>query len=162
MIRLCSLLLFCLLTLTRADAQTDTTRPPAGQQDSVRRLSPADSLRRDSLTRVRKARRDSLRLVRLAAKKDSLAAARKDSIARAATQAAPKKDSVSTAATLGAAASPPTPPAANTATSANTATAAPASAKPPAPPPAIIIREGPPVLSFWQKVLASNPYFNFT
>ncbi|GGB07862.1 DUF4271 domain-containing protein [Puia dinghuensis] len=148
MIRLCSLLLFCLLMLTRADAQTDTTRPPAGQPDSARHLSPADSLRRDSLARVRKARRDSLRLVRLAAKRDSIAVAQKDSVSNAAATkaaiAAAQKDSLAKAVTP-------------------TATATPAAVKPSAPPPpAPVVREGPPELSFWQKVLTRNPFFNFT
>jgi len=133
-------LLFCLLTFTRAAAQTDTAKPPSPQPDSpVVRLSHADSVRRDSLARVRRARRDSLRQIRLAAQRDSIAAAQKDSIARLAgnaanpaNAAAPKKDS---------------------------AVIPPVAARP-APPPAA--KEGPPALAFWQHVLIINPYINFT
>jgi len=136
-----------LLTLTRGAAQTDTAKPLSPQPDSpVVRLSHADSVRRDSLARIRRARRDSLRQIRLAAQRDSIAAAQKDSVARnprnprnprnagnAANVATPKKDSP--VVTLIAAK--------------------------PAPPPAAG-KEDPPALSFWQHVLVINPYINFT
>src|SRR5579871_6661365 len=123
-----------LLVLTTANAQTDTT-PPAGQRDSiVPQLTHADSVRRDSLARIRRARRDSLRQVKLAAQRDSLAAAQKDSATAAA-----KNDSIARTHTTPSPAPPP----------------------PPAPAP-VAIREGPPALSFWQKVLAMSPDFNFT
>lgn len=147
------LLVFCLLMLTRASAQTDTAKPPSAQADSpVIRLSHADSVRRDSLARIRRARRDSLRQIRLAAQRDSIAAARKDSIARATA----KKDSpvISPVAPNTAAESPNTA----AAKSANTATAKPAT---PAPPP-VAVKESPAALAFWQHVLIINPYLNFT
>jgi Domain of unknown function (DUF4271) len=73
-------------------AQTDTTRPPGGQpaqpQDTssrvalvrhdstaIRPLSHRDSVRRDSIARVRRAARDSVRLARARAQQDSLTAA---------------------------------------------------------------------------------------
>ena len=143
--------LFFVLILTRVDAQTDTARPSAAQSDSVvPHLSAADSARRDSVARVRKAHRDSLRLVRIAARKDSLLAAQKDSAAKAAGTAgggarggtgntlAVKRDSPAVVVK---------PSAARVATAQG--------------PPAGIT-EGPPALSFWQKVLAANPAFNFT
>jgi hypothetical protein len=127
-------------------AQTDTTHPPVLQPDTtVSRPSPADSLRRDSLARHRKAVRDSLRRVRIAAQ----LAAQKDSIAAAA----------------GAAASNHTPPA-PTHTLPNDSilhAAATPSRVPPAKPPSIpIANQEPPALSFWQNVLSANPGFNFT
>ncbi|HEY4337444.1 MAG TPA: hypothetical protein VGM89_16145, partial [Puia sp.] len=79
------LFVFFLLTLARASAQTDTVKPPSAQPDTpIIRLTHADSVRRDSLAGIRRARRDSIRLVRLAARKDSIAAAQRDSAARAA------------------------------------------------------------------------------
>lgn len=142
------LFLFCLSVLTRADAQTDTTRPPEVQQDSaVARPSPADSLLRDSITRVRRARRDSLRLVRLAAKKDSLDAVKKDSLA---------------AAQKNAAAAPATRPGPRADSPVAAVKPAAITASAPRPPVPIAVREGPPAMSFWQKVLAMNPAFNFT
>jgi hypothetical protein len=138
-------LFFCLVVLSRADAQTDTTRPPAVQQDSgVARFSPEDSLRRDSIARVRRVRRDSLRLVRLAAKKDSIAAAQKDSAAAVAARSALRKDS------LGVRKDSPV------------AAVTPVTIARPAPPAPVAVMEGPPALSFWQRVLTMNPAFNFT
>jgi hypothetical protein len=148
-------LLFCLLIVTRAAAQTDTARPPS-PDSSIVRLSQADSARLDSLARIRKARRDSLRQVRLAARRDSVAAAKKDSIAAA------QRDSIAAA------------KAAANSVATNTASAAAGSStvkrdspvtrpKPraaaPAPP---AVKEGPPVLAFWQHVLAMSAYVNFT
>jgi len=157
------LLFFCLLMLTRAQAQTDTARPPAAKPDSpVIRLTHADSVRRDSIARVRRARRDSLRLVKLAVQKDSLA---RDSAARAAGNPVTSNSAGATV-----------PSAANSAgtTAVNTpgttavkkdspvVVARPAAARPPTPPAAVAINEGPPPISFWQHVLAINPSFNFT
>ncbi|HXB06396.1 MAG TPA: DUF4271 domain-containing protein, partial [Puia sp.] len=116
-------------------AQTDTARPPVVQQpdSSVVQLSPADSVRRDSLARIRRARRDSLRLVRVAARKDSLAAAQRDSAAAVA-----KKDSMRTLTRV-------------------------VAARPVVVAPApVTVRESPPALSFWQHVLTISPSFNFT
>jgi hypothetical protein len=137
------LLLFfpCLLVLGGLHAQTDTTRPPeappvqthdtgvvvqplARHDSTVRHLSHRDSVRRDSIARVRRAIRDSLRLL----------------------QSAAKKDSVTTAVSRTTAAGP-------------TTTAGPATAAPPPPVPPV---STPPALDFWEKVLAQNPFFNFT
>jgi Domain of unknown function (DUF4271) len=88
-------------------AQTDTTRPAGGQaglphdsipvhsHDSVvvHHLSHRDSVRRDSINRVRRAARDSVRLAQTRAHQDSLnataTAATKDSTARITHMAAP-------------------------------------------------------------------------
>jgi hypothetical protein len=135
------LIVFCLLMLTRAEAQTDTTR---GQQpDSpLVRLTHADSVRRDSLARVRRARRDSLRLVKLSAQKDSLETAQRDSTTRIAKDStavvAVKQDSV--VAPVKAAAPRPA-----------------VTARAPA-----VVKESPSALSFWQHVLSIHPYFSFT
>ena len=141
-----SILLIAAVTV----AQTDTTHPPAVRQDStVTRLSTADSLRHDSIARHRKAIHDSLRRVRLAAQKDSLAKA-------AAAAQAPPKDS--TAKTV----SSPTP---SKDTAAKTAAVLPPSTDKPArrkdAAPARTKYE-PPVLFFWQQALSANPHFNFT
>src|ERR1700721_722874 len=73
----CLSLLTCLFIGYRSDAQTDSTRPPGAlpvqapdtgsvvqpvlRHDSVvHHLSPRDSLRRDSVARVRRAIRDSI------------------------------------------------------------------------------------------------------
>jgi hypothetical protein len=91
------LLIFCLFFFGKLEAQTDSTTPPAKQtvdtavrlapvrHDSVRHMTHADSVRRDSIRRVRRALRDSLARVDSLAKKDSLA--RTDSLARLATAA---------------------------------------------------------------------------
>jgi hypothetical protein len=155
-------LVFSILMIAAVSvAQTDSTHPPAVRQDStVPHLSLADSLRRDSLARHRKAIRDSLRRVRLAAQKDSLAAARRDSLAAAAQSTAaatattgaalPPKDSNANKTTAG-------PPATNTPVTAAPAAHTPVTAIPQQPP-----KYDVPALSFWQKVLAANPDFNFT
>jgi hypothetical protein len=140
-------------------AQTDSTRPPetpsAKPQDTtpavitvirhdttVHHLSHRDSVRRDSIARVRRAIRDSIRLAQGKAQQDSLAAvAAKNTTAVAA--------SPSTAPPSAGPSSPTAPPV--------TPQGA-ASVKPPAPR----ISEGPPMLSFWQKVLSMCPGFNFT
>ncbi|HEY4109902.1 DUF4271 domain-containing protein [Puia sp.] len=135
-----------MLILTRAGAQTDTAKPQTVQPDSpVVRLTYADSVRRDSVARIRRARRDSIRLVRLAMKRDSIAAVQRDSASRAA---------VANRAAAN-------PVAANTAAAKkDSPVVRPAAAGPPARPPAV--REGPPALVFWQHVLGINTSFNFT
>jgi hypothetical protein len=123
-------------------AQTDTAKPPSRQPDSpIVQLSHADSVHRDSLARIRRAHRDSLRQVRLAAQRDSIAAAQRDSAARAAAAAA---NTANTAA------------AAQPVAKKDSSLLRPAAPKP-APP-----KEEPPALSFWQHVLTINPYLNFT
>jgi Domain of unknown function (DUF4271) len=144
-------IVFCLSLLTflfighRSDAQTDSTRPPdvlpaqthdtgavqaALRHDSIviHHLSHRDSLRRDSVARVRRAIRDSIRRLQSAAPKDSVAAA---TITPAGT-AIPKDSPV-------------------------VKTPAPMT-----PPPPVVPAPGPPAISFWEKVLSINPYFNFT
>ena len=149
------LFVFCLLIGTRVAAQTDTAKPLAAQPDSpVVRLSHADSVRRDSLARIRKAHRDSLRQVRLAARKDSIAAAQKDSIARVAAgnttaNAAINANAATTANAAGSAAAKKDSPAATP-------------VRPNALPPAATANTGPPALAFWQHVLTISPYVNFT
>jgi hypothetical protein len=131
-------------------AQTDTTRPPvvqpvqvqdtggnahpaADRHDSaIHHLSHHDSVRRDSILRVRRAVRDSLR---------------RDSLRRL--QNAATADSVAKA-----------PPAVNT-PPANTTQAAPVRKTPPMVK-AAAAEEDPPALSFWHKVLAASPVYNFT
>jgi len=140
------LFVFFLLMLTRASAQTDTAKPPSAPPDSpVVRLTHADSVRRDSLARIRRARRDSIRLVRLAAQKDSVAAAQRDSAARA-------------AANPGTTANPAIAP--NTAAvKKDSPVSKPLVSK---VPPSTAPKYDPPALAFWQHVLAINPYINFT
>ncbi|HVS95193.1 MAG TPA: DUF4271 domain-containing protein [Puia sp.] len=122
------LILSFLLIASATVAQTDTTHPRVVTPDSaLRPLSAADSLRHDSIARHRKAMRDSLRRVRRAAQRDSLAAV-----------SARLKDSAATPYT------------------------APAPLHPAAADRAPGAREAPSVESFWQKVLALNPDFNFT
>jgi hypothetical protein len=143
--------------LTRAAAQTDTAPPPSAPRDSpVARLSPADSIRRDSLARIRRARRDSLRQVRLAVQKDSIAAARRDSAnaanRKAAADITPHQSAADTAGTSAR-------PAGTSTVSAQTPAAATHTSAAIAPTP---VNTGPPALSFWQHVLTINPRFNFT
>ena len=146
------LLLFfsCLLVFGGLHAQTDTTRPPEGlpvqthdtgvvvqplarHDSAVRHLSHRDSVRRDSIARVRRAIRDSLRLLQSAAKKDSATIAASRTTAAGSTTAVLPKDT-------------------------------PAATKPvtTAPPPRVPPVPTPPALDFWEKVLAQNPFFNFT
>jgi hypothetical protein len=127
----------CLLVFCKLNAQTDTTRPP-GVQDTGSTVQPVvrhdsvshhlsglptrDSLRRDSLVRRHRAVRDSLRLLAIAARKDSIAiAAHKDPVV-------PAAEPIQRAAVI---------------------------VHP-------VVTAEPPVLSFWQKNLASNADFNFT
>jgi Domain of unknown function (DUF4271) len=144
----CLSLLTCLFIGHRSNAQTDSTRPPdvlpvqthdtgavqaALRHDSVvvHHLSHHDSLRRDSIARVRRAFRDSLRRLQSTVPQDSVAA---------------------------------TTNASGTANS--TGNKAPALTPPPPPtptfPPPVVPTPGPPAISFWEKVLSINPYFNFT
>jgi len=146
----CLSLLTCLFIGYRSDAQTDSTRPPDGlsvqphdtgivvqpvlRHDSiVHHLSHRDSLRRDSVVRARRAIRDSIRRLQSAVPKDSVAAA---TIA------------------------PASP--VNSAT-AVTSRDSPAVKTPvPTTPPPVVPTQGPPAISFWEKVLSMNAYFNFT
>lgn len=147
------LLFFCLLLFSGIMAQTDSTPPPAQKvidtavrlapvkHDSVRHMTHADSVRRDSIRRVRRALKDSL--ARDSARKVS--AIRKDSTTR--------KDT---------AARPATTAAASPATAVPLPTAAPSAAAPlPAERQVIEAHEGPPAMDFWKKVLAGNRYFHF-
>ena len=145
----CLSLLTCLFIGYRSDAQTDSTRPPEGlpvQHDTgvvaqpvlrhdsvVHHLSHRDSLRRDSVARVRRAIRDSIRRL----------------------QAAVPKDSVATATIAPAGPAPVVIPAHVTSRDSPAVTAP----VPSTPPQAI---QGPPEISFWEKVLSMNAYFNFT
>ncbi|HXB93832.1 MAG TPA: DUF4271 domain-containing protein [Puia sp.] len=128
-------LFFSFLLMAAATvAQTDSTHPPVAHPDSTTpHLSQADSLRRDSIVRHRKAVRDSLRRVKLAAQKDSLAA-----LAGAAVP-------VNTPVPVGAAPAAAVPP--------------PSVATRPAH---LVAGPEPTALSFWQKTLSANPGFNFT
>jgi hypothetical protein len=138
----CLSLLTCLFIGYRSDAQIDSTRPPDGlsvqphdtgivmqpvlRHDSVvHHLSHRDSLRRDSVARVRRAIRDSIRRLQSAVPKDSVVGA-----------------------TIAPSAIPPQP--------------TPAPSSTPAPTPLAISTQGPPAISFWEKVLSMNAYFNFT
>jgi hypothetical protein len=150
MIRRLLFVLTYVLVFGPLHAQTDTTRPPAVQpvqvQDTVGNAHPAadrhdsaihhpshrDSVRRDSILRVRRAVRDSLRRDSLRRLQNTATA---DSLAKA-------------------------PPAANT-PPANTTQAAPVRKTPPMVK-AAAAEEGPPALSFWHKVLAASPVYNFT
>jgi hypothetical protein len=142
-IAFCLSLLTCLFIGYRSDAQTDSTRPPEGlpvqahdtgvvvqpvlRHDSVvHHLSRRDSLRRDSVARVHRAIRDSIRRLQAAVPKDSVATA---TVAPSATVISPVAK-----------------------------TPAPAPTPPPMPAPT----QGPPAISFWEKVLSINAYFNFT
>ena len=143
------LLLFsCLLFFSKLDAQTDSTRPPDGppvpvpdtavhaipvrHDSTIRHLSHRDSVRRDSINRQHRMIRDSLARIRQAALADSAARV---------------------AAATGASTSAGNPPVAPAGTS-----------HLPSSPPAAgdIPADAPPAMSFWQKVLSANPFFNFT
>jgi hypothetical protein len=146
-------------------AQSDTTSPPGGQPASlhdtntlslrhdstVHHLSHRDSVRRDSINRAHRAIRDSIRLAQNKARQDSAAQAAQAAQGSAATQRA----TAAQTATTGAAAGPNPGP--NQDSAAKTGSTAPA--RPPVPKP---VYDVPPALSFWQKVLAANPFFNFT
>jgi hypothetical protein len=158
----CLSLLTCLFIGYRSDAQTDSTRPPEGlpvQHDTgvvaqpvlrhdsvVHHLSHRDSLRRDSVARVHRAIRDSIRRLQAAVPKDSVATA----------TIAPVIPRDSPIQTHGAAAED---------------VVGPASPRPSSSVPSGYIGralarplpiQGPPEISFWEKVLSMNAYFNFT
>jgi hypothetical protein len=134
------LLLSCLFFFSRLDAQTDSTRPPAAPpvqgQDTAVIPPPQHPARRHDSTARPFSRRDSLR-------RDSINHHRRDSVARARMAAA--ADSAAHAA----AGLPKAMPARSD------------SFVRPAPP-ALNRGNGPPALDFWEKVLAANPFFNFT
>ncbi|HEY4062663.1 MAG TPA: DUF4271 domain-containing protein [Puia sp.] len=147
------LLFLCLLFFGNLFAQTDSTRPlpvpstpvqtiqdtsvrpvmARPRHDSVRHLTHRDSVRRDSIVRHRAAvRRDSLAAI---AHTDSL---RADSVAHLASST-PAVSAAGTGAT-------PTPVPGGTPTSSDGI---------------ISGYDGPPLWSFWNKVLTLNPYYNF-
>ncbi len=159
----CLSLLTCLFIGYRSDAQTDSTRPPEGlpvqahdtggvvqpvlRHDSVvHHLSHRDSLRRDSVARVRRAIRDSIRRLQTAVPKDSVTTA---TIAPA--------GPVTPVTTVTSRDSPIQPHGA-AASNIGRALARPL----PSSPPPVISIQGPPAISFWEKVLSMNSYFNFT
>lgn len=144
-IRIAFVLLIFLFVFSGVKAQTDTTTPPVESQDTphlvvkhdtVRHMTHRDSVRRDSINRVRRAMRDSIARVKA------------DSAARAAgnlTGTTPGSTNPGGTASTGAVP--------------DTAHKAVVQAQPPAP---AVVREGPPMMSFWQKVLSANRWFNFT
>jgi hypothetical protein len=143
--KLSILLLTCLFVFNTLEAQIDSTRPPAVAPVQVQDTGvaavprPRDSAARARHDSVAHARRDSI----AHARRDSVARARRDSVARV------RHDSIaaaSSAIALQAANPPPAGP--------------PASAG--SGPPAVSAGSGPPTLDFWEKVLALNPFFNFT
>jgi Domain of unknown function (DUF4271) len=159
--KLSILLLTCLFVFNTLEAQIDSTRPPAVAPVQVQDTGvaavprpPRDSAaraRHDSVAHARRdsiahARRDSVARVR----HDSVARVRRDSIARVRVSDSTSAAGVTTAA-------PVTP---------SSAAATPPMAAPAAPAgsglPAAAVRSGPPALDFWEKVLALNPFFNFT
>jgi hypothetical protein len=151
------LLFSCLLAVSKLDAQTDSTRPPEGlpipvqdtvvqalsvrHDSTVRHMSHRDSVRRDSINRAHRAIRDSLARVRKAAHADSVA---RGLVTDSTGKTLPVHATLSTGATRPAAVSADTllrrPP--------------PARAGP--------MRDSPPAMSFWMKVLKANHFFNFT
>ena len=148
------LLFSCLLVVCKLDAQTDSTRPPEGlpvavqdtavhalsvrHDSTVRHMSHRDSVRRDSINRAHRAIRDSLARVRQAAHEDSVT---KGLVADSANKA------VSGSAGL-----------ARDVPAGTGVTGVGAVGKNPAAP----MRDYPPALSFWMKVLKANHFFNFT
>ena len=152
MIRRLLFILTYILLFGPLHAQTDTTRPSGAQpvqaQDTGDNAHPA-AVRHDSaihhLSHRDSLRRDSLRLVRHAVR-DSL---RRDSLLRL--QHTAKADSLAKATPTATANTPPT----------ETIQTTPAG-KPPPPPTTAAAEESPPALSFWHKVLAASPVYNFT
>jgi hypothetical protein len=153
------LLFSCLLVFCKLDAQTDSTRPPEGlpvpvqdtavhnlsarHDSTVRHMSHRDSVRRDSINRARRAIRDSLARIRQAAHADSVAAASAGASASA----------------RGAAPAGTTPPGVGIRSPVVPVRADPVLRRPPSATP---MRDSPPALSFWMKVLSGNHFFNFT
>jgi hypothetical protein len=147
-------------------AQTDTSRPPASppvqvpdtehvirHDSTVHHLSHRDSVRRDSMIHVRRAIRDSLKLVQKKAaadsitkttqavtgsSKDSPVGSSKDSPAGATSKDSP-------VVVKAAAITRPSPGQAGLSSPVGSESG-----------------QGPPAISFWQKVLGMNPMFNFT
>ena len=165
-------LVFLLLLISGGGlyAQTDSTRPPetsaAKPQDTtpvvirhdtvaVHHLSHRDSVRRDSIARVRRAIRDSIRQAQSKALQDSLAAVAAKNTTTAQPQVTtPASTQATTSATIqGAAVKPDSAAAAKPVAGASPP---PVRSAPPRNP------EDPPMLSYWQKVLSSCPGFNFT
>jgi hypothetical protein len=156
----CLSLLTCLFIGYRSDAQTDTTRPPDGlsvqphdtgivvqppvlRHDSVvHHLSHRDSLRRDSVIRVHRAIRDSIRRLQSAVPKDSVAASKIGRDSSNLPHGAAAEDFVGPAS--------PRPSSSVPSGSIGRALARP------------LPTQGPPAISFWEKVLSMNAYFNFT
>jgi hypothetical protein len=153
MTRILFALFSCLLMFGQLKAQTDSTQPPGSRDTNVitpvavrrdsaiRRLSPRDSLRRDSILRRRRAVRDSLKLVAAAAHADSVR------------MAAGKTASGSGAADSSVAGRAPAP------RDSTRTTGKPVRKE--APPLARVAVEAP-AMTFWQKDLTANPDFNFT
>ncbi len=161
MIKFYCLILSCFLVCGGLSAQTDTIRPPAGppvQADTghvtvrpdsaVHHLSHRDSVRRDSINRVRRAIRDSLRLVQSKAAADSAAKALAAGTSGDLPPGAARKDSPGGSK--------------DSTVTARQVAASQSSGRVTPPAVAVEAREGPPALSFWQKVLGMNPMFNFT
>ena len=166
------LLLFsCLLLFSKLDAQTDSTRPPDGppvpvpdtavhaipvrHDSTIHHLSHRDSLRRDSINRQHRMIRDSLARIRQAALADSAARVAAANGVPGTTPTSTPGGTPGNPATTGASPSAGNPPVAPA-----TAT----TSHPPSSPPAAgdIPADAPPAMSFWQKVLSANPFFNFT
>jgi hypothetical protein len=147
------LLFSCLLVVSKLDAQTDSTRPaegaplqdtavhalPARHDSTVRHMSHRDSVRRDSINRAHRAIRDSIARVRQAAHADSAA--------RAGAGVSGARNGGETGGAGGARNGGATG-------GVGGARNGGAAAGP--------IRESPPALSFWMKVLKANHFFNFT
>ena len=172
MIRRLLFILTYILVFGPLHAQTDTTRPSGAQPVQVQdtgdnahpaavrhdsashHLSHRDSLRRDSILRVRRAVRDSLRRLQQAASPDTAGAATANRPSAANTPPAANR--------------PPdtnTPLPTNSPPATNTPPATTARAAPEGTPPPITNSsqdQGPPALSFWHKVLAASPVYNFT
>jgi hypothetical protein len=158
-------------------AKPQDTTPSATRHDSsviVRHLSHRDSVRRDSIARFRRAIRDSIRRVQNKAHQDSLAAAAglKSGIPQTVTSAAASTPTTPSAATTPV--TPATTPKPDSTAAARAAASSAAAqtgtlpgASPPGTPaaaasaPSRAVQEGPPMLSYWQKVMSSCPGFNF-
>ena len=141
----CLSLLTCLFIGHRSNAQIDSTRPPDVLPVQTHDTGAVQAaLRHDSIAIHHLSHRDSLR-------RDSVARVRRairDSIRRL--QSAAPKDSVPTATiTPAGSAIPKDSPVVKT----------PAPTMPPTP---VVPTPGPPAISFWEKILSINPYFNFT
>ena len=164
--KLSILLLTCLFVFNKLEAQIDSTRPPAVAPIQVQDTGvaavprhPRDSAARARHDSVAHARRDSI----AHARRDSVARVRHDSVARA------RRDSVTRVRTpdsTPATALPTAGPPATTQVATSPAASSPATTAPVAAgsglPAAAAAGSGPSALDFWEKVLALNPFFNFT